>query len=114
MLPYKHYSAVEIEEVLLENEAEEENSTAPPSKFECQAEESTLRRWRDEFPEKIRQMASQLEARAKTAAVSLTLVKSGIQRCRDALLSLGFVIFRDASCLAWAFFLSKTHPVRVF
>ena len=105
---------MEIEEVLLENEAEEENSTAPPHRFECPAEESTLRRWRNEFPEKIRRIASKLEAGAKMAAPSLTLAKFGLQRCRDALLSLGFVISRDASCLAWAFFLSKTHPVCVF
>jgi hypothetical protein len=114
MLPYKHYSAMEIEEVLLEDEAAEENSMAPPSKFECPAEESTLRGWRDEFPEKIRKMASHLEARAKMAALVLTSAKSGLQRCRDALVSLGFVISRDASCLAWAFSLSKTHPVCVF
>ena len=114
MLPYKHYSAVEIEEVLLENEAEEENSTAPPHVSECPAEESTLRRWRNELPEKIRQIASKLEVGAKMAAPSLIPAKSGLQRCRDALLSLGFVISRDAFCLAWAFFVSKTHPVCVF
>jgi hypothetical protein len=114
MLPYKHYSAVEIEEVLLEDEASEENSTAPLRGFECTAEESTLRRWRNEFPEKVRQIASRLEAGAKMAGLSLTSAKSGLQRCRDALLSLGFAISKDASCLAWAFFLSKTHPVCVF
>jgi hypothetical protein len=105
---------MDIEEVLLAHEAEEENSTAPPHRFECPAEESTLRRWRNEFPEKIRQIASHLEARAKNAALSLTSSKSGLQRCRDALVSLGFVISRNASCLAWAFFVSKAHPVCVF
>ena len=105
---------MEIEEVLLENEAEEVNSTAPPHRFECPAEESTLRRWRNELPEKIRRIASKLEAGAKIASLSLTSAKSGLQRCRDALLSLGFVISHDVSCLALAFFLSKTHPVCVF
>jgi hypothetical protein len=113
MLPHKHYSALEIEEVLREEEAKEENSADPPHNFECPAEESTLRRWRNEFPEKIRQMASKLETVAKIAALSLTSPKSGLQRCRDALVSLGFVISHDACCLPWAFFLSKTHPVCV-
>jgi hypothetical protein len=114
MLPHKHYSAPEIEDVLREEEAKEENSTAPPNKFECPAEESTLRRWRNELPEKIRQMASHLESIAKIAALSLTSPKSGLRRCRDALVSLGFTISRDACCLPWVFFLSKTHPVCVF
>jgi hypothetical protein len=114
MLPYKHYAADEIEEVLREEEAKEGNSTAPPSRFECPAEESTLRRWRNEFAEKIRQMASTLEAGAKMAVLSLISPKSGLQRCRDAIVSLGFVLSPDTCCLAWAFFLSKTHPVCVF
>jgi hypothetical protein len=114
MLPHKHYSAIEIEEVLREEETKEERSIGPPNRFECQAEESTLRRWRKEFPEKIRQIASKLEAEAKTAALSFTSAKSGLQRCRDALVSLGFAFSSDTCCLAWAFFVSKTHPVCVF
>jgi hypothetical protein len=114
MLPYKHYSAMEIEEVLREEETKEENSTAPPNKFECPAEESTLRRWRKEFSEKLRQIASRLEVEAETAALSLASPKSGLRRCRDALVSLGFVIPNDTCWLSWAFFLSKTHPVCVF
>jgi hypothetical protein len=114
MLPHKHYSAPEIEEVLWEEEAKEENSTGPPNKFECPAEESTLRRWRNELPEKVRQIASLLESGAKSFAMSLTSPKSGLQRCRDALVSLGFVVSSDACCLAFAFFVSKTHPVCVF
>jgi transposase-like protein len=101
---------MDVEEVL----REEENSTAPSNRFECPAEESTLRRWRNEFPEQLRQIASKLETEAKTAALSLTSAKSGLQRCRDALASLGMVFSHDTCCLAWAFFVSKTHPVCVF
>jgi hypothetical protein len=114
MLPHKHYAASEIEEVLLEDEAKEENSTAPPHRFECPAEESTIRRWRNELPEKIRQIASRLASGAKIAAMSLTSANSGLQRCREALNALGFAIPPDACCLPWAFFVNNTHPVCVF
>jgi hypothetical protein len=114
MLPHKHYSAIEIEDVLREEETKEENSTAMLNRFECPAEESTLHRWRNEFPEKLRQIASKLEGAAKTAEVSLTSAKSGLQRCRNALVSLGFAFSHDNCCLAWAFFVSKVHPVCVF
>lgn len=99
MLPHKHYSAPEIEEVLLEDEAKAKNAAAASHSFECAAEESTLRRWRNEFPEKVRQIASKLEDRAKIAALSLISAKSGLQRCRDALVSLGLVISHDTCCL---------------
>jgi hypothetical protein len=54
-----------------------------------------------------------LENAAKIAPLSLALPKSGLQRCRAALISLGLVFSNDTCCLAWTFFVSLTHPVCV-
>lgn len=58
LLPFKHYVAAEIEVALQHMLAGKELSRAP-----CGASESTLRRWRDEFIEKLREWTGQLEGR---------------------------------------------------
>ncbi|MDR1481496.1 MAG: DUF6431 domain-containing protein, partial [Synergistaceae bacterium] len=73
MLPYKHYAAKEIEKVLLN---QEEPSCEP---HECCAEESTLQRWKREFPEILTALASRLELLAGIA-ISLVSRKQPLQR----------------------------------
>jgi hypothetical protein len=103
MLPYKHYAAAEIEEVL----QEQEDPTAPM--HGCGAEESTLYRWKLEFPEVLTALASRLELLAGivTSLVSRT---QPLQRIYEALGSL-VKPPPDSSRLAWAFSVKKTHPV---
>jgi hypothetical protein len=103
MLPCKHYAADEIEEVL----QEQENSTAPM--HECGAEESTLYRWKREFPEVLIMLASRLELLAGIAA-SLVSGAQPLQRIYEALGSL-VKPPPESSRLAWGFFVEKTHPV---
>jgi hypothetical protein len=103
MLPHKHYAAHKIEQVVHKYE----DSAAAP--HECGAEESTLRRWIQEFPAKLSALAAHLE--------SLTMISKPpfvplLQRVYAALASL--VKVPEEHCrLAWAFFVSKTHPLRL-
>jgi len=103
MLPRKHYAAREIEHVIGHQEAPE----IPPC--DCGAEESTIRRWRREFPEKLSLLAACLESLANVFDVRLI---SPLQRIYNAL----ELLVRpppDQSHLAWAYFVSKFHPVCV-
>ena len=105
MLPHKHYSAPEIEQVLNKHE----NPANPP--HECGAEESTLRRWKLEFPEILIALAFHLYS-LTGVAMSLLSTKGPLQRLYDALESL----VRpppDQSRLAWAFFVSQSNPVHL-
>ena len=97
MLPYKHYAAPEIEQVLQEQE-----DPATPSN-ECGAEESTLRRWRLEFPPKLSALAASLESLVN---VSMTRLVAPLQRVYNAL---GLLVHPppNQSRLAWAFFVSR-------
>ena len=105
MLPHKHYAAQEIEQVLDKHENPE--AEAP----ECGAEESTLNRWVNEFTEILTFLASHLES-LTNVAVSLVSATRPLQRLYDALESL----IRpppNHSRLAWAFFVSQSHPVHL-
>jgi hypothetical protein len=103
MLPNKHYAAPEIEQVL----DEQENPKAEP--HECCAEESTLRRWRLEFPPKLNALAAFFESLANTATTHLL---PPLQRLYYALALLPHPPSEDIR-LAWAFFVGQSHPVRV-
>jgi hypothetical protein len=103
MLPRKHYAASEIEQVL----EKQENPGAPP--FECGAEESTLRRWRREFPEKLSAFAALLELLAN---ISVTRLLGPLRRIYEAL-SLLVHPPPEQDRLAWAYFVSKSHPVHL-
>jgi hypothetical protein len=103
MLPYKHYAALEIEQVL---QNQEDPTTIP---HECVAEESTLRMWVREFPSKLSALAASLESLVN---VSLTHLVPPLQRIYNAL----DILVRpppDQDRLAWAFYMSQSHPVRV-
>jgi len=105
MLPYKHYAAPEIEQVL----QGQENSTAPP--HECGAEESTLCRWKREFPQILTDLTARLLSLAN-ASVSLFSTESPLERLYNALAY--FVNPPPGqSRLAWAFFVSQSHPVHL-
>jgi hypothetical protein len=95
MLPYKHYAAGEIEQVLQEQEN--------PIEFrhECGAEESTIRRWKSEFPWKLSALAASLEVLVKISRIRLL---TPLQRIYDALSLLAHPPPPDQSRLAWAFF----------
>lgn len=110
MLPHKHYAAPEIEQVL----QEQEDSEAPP--HECAAEESTLYRWRREFPVVLTNLASHLESLCNSkvsllrAARPLQRVYEALQKAYETLES--FVKPSSGSSrLAFAFWAVKTHPV---
>jgi len=105
MLPYKHYAALEIEQVL----RKQEDPTAPP--HECGAEESTLRRWRSEFPDVLAGLISRLSSLAHIT-INLVLQVPPLQRLYD---TLNFLAPPppDSSRLAWAFFVSRFHPDHV-
>jgi hypothetical protein len=101
MLPHKHYAAPEIEQIF----QEQENLTATP--HECGAEESTIRRWKLELPQKLSALAASLESLAN---VSITRLVAPLQRVYNAL-NLLVQPPADQSRLAWAFFMS--HPLRL-
>ena len=103
MLPHKHYAAQEIEQVL----NKQENSTSPP--HECGAEESTLRRWILEFPSKLSALATLLE---QLVNISMTRLVAPLQRVYNAL-DLLVRPLTEHSRLAWAFFVSQSHPLRL-
>jgi hypothetical protein len=106
MLPHKHFAAEEIEQVL----QNQEDPTTTPF-HECDAEESTLRRWKQEFPQTLTVLASRLESLASIAA-SLVRGLRPLQRIYKALSSLVNPP-PDASRLSWAFFLGQSHPVHL-
>ena len=105
MLPRKHYAAPEIEQVLRKHE----DPAAPIAC--CGAEESTLNRWKLEFPEILTALTFKLCSMAN-ATMSLISAARPLQRLYDALK----LLLRpppEGSYLAWAFYVSKTHPVHV-
>jgi hypothetical protein len=103
MLPHKHYAAPEIEQVL----QTQENSTAPF--HECGAEESTLRRWKLEYPSKLSELAAFFESLTN---VSKTNQLAPLQRLYNALNTLAQPP-PNHSRLSWAFFVGQSHPVRL-
>ena len=103
MLPYKHYAAAEIEQVL----HKQENPTAPP--HECGAEESTLRRWKLEYPPKLSALAAFCESLANIYSVHII---APLQRLYNALTLLAQPP-PNHNRLAWAFFVSQSYPVRL-
>jgi len=97
MLPHKHYAAPVIEQVL-------QNQEDPATPLhECEAEESTIRRWLKEFSQKLCALAASLELLAN---VSITRLVTPLQRVYNILDLLDLP--PDQSRLAWAFFLA--HP----
>jgi len=102
MLPHKHYAAPEIEQVL----KKQEDPAAP--NHECGAEESTLRRWMREFPQKLSGLAAFLESLAN---ISQTRLIAPLQRIYDALGLLYPPPLQDR--LALAFFTSRFNRVRI-
>ena len=103
MLPYKHYAAPEIEQVLQKHE----NPAAHP--HECGAEESTLYRWLQEFPGKLNVLAAYLESLANILSIHLA---PPLQRVYNALASLAPAP-PDSCHLGWAFFVSQSNPLRL-
>jgi len=103
MLPFKHYAAPDIEQVLQKHE--------DPSAVEpvCAAEESTIYRWRREYPAILRDLASRLTSLAKTKEVPILKTRP-LQRIYNALKLLVHPP-PDSSRLAWAFFWDMSHPV---
>jgi hypothetical protein len=114
MVPYKHYAATEIEEVLEDAErTEKEPGSGLPETY---AEESTLQRWRKEFSEQLPLMAGQLEQIAADVGMGesslIQLSKKPLQRLRAAVGALQELPSKISS-LAYAFWLLISHPVCV-
>jgi hypothetical protein len=114
MVPYKHYAASEIEEVLEEAERTEEKPAS--SLPETHAEESTMRRWKKDFSEQIPLMAGRLEQIAAALGMGesslIRLSEKPLQRLRSAVNTLQDLPFKVSS-LAYAFWLLISHPVCV-
>jgi transposase len=106
MLPHKHYAAIAIEEVI---EHDEDPSAKSPG---CEAEESTLRKWKQEFPAKIISLAVKLEKGVNAAVTSLL---PPLQRLFKALALASVQPPPGESRLAWGFFINErinsSHPV---
>ena len=114
MIPHKHYDASEIEETLEEAERPDAESIARHP--ETHAEESTIRRWIDDFSKQMPSMAARLEQMAVECGmggVSLTRMSDRpLQRLRRAVESLREIPL-GLSRLAYAFRLLISHPVCV-
>ena len=103
MMPYKHYAAPEIEQVLKKRENPEE----PP--HNCEAKESTLRRWLREFPQILTDLTSRLLILAG-ASIFLLSTATPLQRIYKALAY--FVATPPDFCrLTWAHLIIQSHPV---
>jgi hypothetical protein len=105
MLPYKHYAAQEIEQVLLK----QEEPTAPLP--ECVAEESTLQRWKREYLGVLTALVFRLSSLAN-AAINLLSDARPLHRLY------GVLDFLEPpppnfSRLAWAFFLSQAYQLHI-
>ena len=103
MLPFKHYAAPDIEQVLQKHE---DPSAMEPT---CAAEESTIYRWKREYPAILKSLASRLISFTKTKE-TLRYKTHPLQRVYNALKLLVHPL-PDSSHLAWAFFLDMSHPV---
>jgi hypothetical protein len=101
MLPHKHYAAPEIEQFL----QGQEDPAAPPC--ECGAEESTLRRWKQEFPEKLSALAASLESLANVSIIYLLPPMQRLYKSLDLLIHPP----PNQSRLTWAYFVVQSHPV---
>jgi hypothetical protein len=104
MVPYKHYAATEIEQVL----EKQENPQEPP--HYCEAKESTLRRWLREYPPILTGLTSRLLTLAG-ASISLHFTDPPLQRLYKALAY--FVKAPSDFCrLTWALLVGNlSHPV---
>lgn len=110
LLPFKHYAASEIEAALRHVFEGGELSQAA-----CGAEESTLRRWRDEFRGKMQEWAGLLEAMAFDL---FNQVPSLVQRISHPLRRLEQILSRlPALPPEWPvlvqalWWLKKSHPL---
>jgi hypothetical protein len=114
MIPHKHYDDSEIEEVI--EEAESSDAESDGSRLETHAEESTMRRWIDQFSKQIPSMAARLEQMAADmgmGGVSLTRISDRpLQRLRRAVEMLQEIPL-GLSRLACAFRLLISHHVCV-
>jgi len=103
MVPYKHYAAPEIEQVLKKQENPEE-----PLQYR-EANESTIRRWLREFPQVLAGLTSRLLTLAG-ASISLLSKEPPLQRLYKALAY--FVKAPSDFCrLSWAHLVGQFHPV---
>ena len=103
MMPYKHYAAPEIEQVLKKQENPDEPSQ------NCGANESTLRRWLWEFPQILTDLTSRLLILAE-AFISLLSTATPLQRLYKALAY--FVKTPPDFCrLTWALLITQSHPI---
>ena len=105
MMPYKHYAAPEIEQVLKKQENPEEPS------HHCDAKESTLRRWLREFPQILAGLTSRLLNLAGASIFSLS-TSTPLQRLDKALAY--FVKAPSDFCqLTWALLIGQSHPIHI-
>ena len=109
MLPHKHYCAAEVEEVLRATETH-----TPTSQLRTASEESTLRRWRNEFATGLDVLSGTLEAIASTLQSRekplLQMANAPLARLTEAVRALGGVP-AGWTILSRAYFWRICHPV---
>ena len=109
MLPHKHYCAAEVEEVL---HAQEIGS--PMSQLSTNADESTVRRWRNEFSAVLDSLSGTLEAIAAVICGKpkplLQMAGASFKRLREAVASLE-KLPTGWTHLSRAYFWRRAHPV---
>ena len=109
MLPRKHYCATEVEEVL-----QAEETGLPMGQLCTHADESTVRRWRNEFSTVLDSLSGTLEA--ITAVICgkpkplLQMSGSSFKRLREAVTSLE-ELPAGWTHLSRAYFWRRIHPV---
>ena len=109
MLPHKHYCAAEVEEVL---HAQETGS--PLGQLRTQADESTVRRWRNEFSTVLDSLSGTIEAitavvRGKPKPL-LQMAGVSFKRLREAVAALE-ELPAGWTHLSRAYFWRRAHPV---
>jgi len=109
MLPHKHYCAAEVEEVLY---AEETGSLV--SQLSTYADESTVRRWRNEFATVLDSLSGTLESitavvRGKPKPL-LLMAGATFKRLREAVTALE-ELPPGWTHLSRAYFWCRAHPV---
>jgi len=109
MLPHKHYCAADVEEVLRAAETH-----TPTSELQTTADESTLRRWRNEFSAMLDVLSGTLESIAtavrRPVKPLLQMAKAPLARLREAVTALE-ELPAGWTYLSRAYFWRRTHPL---
>lgn len=110
LLPFKHYSASEIETAL-----RHVFEGGKLSQAACGASEGTLRRWRDEFRGKMQEWAGLLESMvfelSREPPRIIRIIPQPLRRLEEALARLPALPLRWPVLVQTLWWLKKPHPL---